>query len=62
MARFSDNIIENIGNFGPNFLQQVKEALAALPEEGEGPRVIEAMLAIELSNPDRFNEEIARLT
>ena len=61
MAQFSDSMIENIENFGPNLLRQVKEALAAL-EEGEKPRVIEATLVIELSNIGRFSEEMARFT
>ena len=61
LAQFSDSMIENIENFGPSFLRQVNEALATPIEEGEEQRVIEATLTIELSNLDRFSEEIDRL-
>jgi hypothetical protein len=61
LAQFSDSIIENIEDLGPNFLRQVKEALATPLGEGEERRVIETSLVIGLSNLDRFSEEIDRL-
>lgn len=55
MAVFSDSIVANIENYGPDLLRQFEEALAA-PEDGR-PQVIRATLVFELSNMNRFREE-----
>lgn len=59
LATFADSMIKGIENYGSDFLRQVEEALAA-PED-ERPKQIRATLVFELSNLERFSEEINRI-
>lgn len=59
MSLWTDNMIEGIENFGPSFLRQIDEAL--LNHSGEEPTTIEATLILEVSNMDRYNEELYRV-
>ena len=59
MSLWTNNMIEGIENYGPSFLRQIDEAL--LNHSGEEPTVIEARLVLEVSNMDRYNEELYRV-
>jgi hypothetical protein len=59
MAAFTDDIVENIETHIPDFLRQIEEAAAA-SKDGE-PQVIKGTLVIDVSNVDRFQQEINRL-
>jgi hypothetical protein len=62
MALFSDNIIKRLGELGPSFLQQIEDALGNLPGPGEEPRRIKMTVTFELSNLERYQEEIRKAT
>lgn len=61
MSKFTDNIVEQIGNAGPEFLRQVEEGLANLPGPDDPPREIRITLTFELSNFDRYQAEFDRI-
>lgn len=53
---WTESMIEKVENFGPDFLRQIQEGLANPPTEGG--LTIEASLVLEVSNMDRYNEEL----
>lgn len=56
LAEFTRDIIEKIGAFGPDFLQQIEDSL----QKGTPESPITITIKIEISNTDRFHEAIAR--
>jgi hypothetical protein len=61
MSKFSDRIIEELGNAGPTFLRQIEEGLARLPGPGEEPLVINMTITFELGNLEGWQKELERL-
>ena len=59
MTLWTDSIIKNIENYGPDLLRQIDEALAT--PAGEDAPTIHATLVISISNMEHYQEEFNRV-
>lgn len=60
LSLFPEHIIKSIEEYGPNFLQQLEEALSA--PKGSAPAVLEVPLVIDAYNVEEFERELDKVS